>query len=252
MMALEADPLRLVGFDADEQLLGEDMRMLPAGVGRPATFPSSPARRRLVGVGATLTGVTLVLGVGLIVVGVVEAISGSIGLGVTASAVGAVLLATHWGWVHVAEFSANALDSRRNRELLAQRRRWLSNVEPYTRWEVSTAAAEDGSITIVTTRYLPVQARERTFTFRRDIVDREVHSGEERGAAVVERAELLRREAAARTAQERLRFETAHDAYRAALLTNADEQERLAAVRAASEALASQINANLRDPPLTE
>jgi hypothetical protein len=31
-----------------------------------------------------------------------------------------------------------------------------------------------------------------------------------------------------------------------------DEQERIRARRAASEALAHQINTNLRDPPLTE
>ena len=42
------------------------------------------------------------------------------------------------------------------------------------------------------------------------------------------------------------------DAYDRAALANADEQERLAAVRAASEALSEQINANLRNPPLVE
>ena len=47
-------------------------------------------------------------------------------------------------------------------------------------------------------------------------------------------------------------YETAHDAYERALLANADEQERVAAVRAASEALSERINSNLRDPPLLE
>jgi len=36
------------------------------------------------------------------------------------------------------------------------------------------------------------------------------------------------------------------------VLENADEQERRAAARAASEALSEQINTNLREPPLVE
>jgi hypothetical protein len=35
-------------------------------------------------------------------------------------------------------------------------------------------------------------------------------------------------------------------------MARGDEQERVAALRAASEALSERINANLRDPPLTE
>ncbi len=251
-MAPEADPLRLLGFEPDERLLDEDSGQLPTAVGRPETLPPSPSRRPLVGVGATLTGVTLLVGIALIAVGVGEAISNAIVLAVAAIVVGLGLVGTHWGWVHVAEFSANALESRRNRGLLERRRGWLSKVEPYARWEVSTAVAQDGSITIITTSHRPVQRGERTFTFVREIADREVHSGDEPAATVTERAELLRREAAARTEQERLRYLVAHDAYQTALLADADEQQQLAAVRAASEALSAQINTNLRDPPLTE
>jgi hypothetical protein len=69
---------------------------------------------------------------------------------------------------------------------------------------------------------------------------------------VTERAELLRRQAAQDTARERERYEAAHDAYEQAMLENADEQERLAAARAASQALSEQINTNLREPPLVE
>ena len=67
-----------------------------------------------------------------------------------------------------------------------------------------------------------------------------------------ERAELLRRQAAADQSRERERYEVARDAYERALLANADDQERLAAVRAASEALSERINTHLRDPPLVE
>jgi hypothetical protein len=84
-------------------------------------------------------------------------------------------------------------------------------------------------------------------------VDREeVHSAEEPGAAVAERAELLRREAAADTNRERQLYAVAADAYETALLDRDDEQQRRDARRAASEALSHQINAKLRDPPLIE
>ncbi len=47
-------------------------------------------------------------------------------------------------------------------------------------------------------------------------------------------------------------FEFASEAYRAALLHDDDERERVAARKAASAALSERINANLRDPPLVE
>ena len=63
---------------------------------------------------------------------------------------------------------------------------------------------------------------------------------------------MLRREAAQDTERERERYQIAADAYESALLDDADEQQRLLAQRAASEALSEQINSNLRDPPLVE
>ena len=252
-MASDTDPAELVGLEPDERLLSGDLHALPEAVGRPETLPESPARRRIVAIGATLTGVTLIGGVALLILGVVIATSTGFGVGAIALILlGAVLVSTHWGWVHVAELSANSLERRRNSALLDRRRRWLAGIAPYARWEVSTSTDSDGSIIIVTTRSRPVRCGESGFTFVREIVAREVHSGEEPAAAVAERAELLRRQAAASTERERERYEAAYDAYQTALLAHADEQERLAAVRAASEALSEGINANLRDPPLTE
>jgi hypothetical protein len=252
-MSGKADPLEFVGREPDERLLEDDLGQLPESVGRPEPVPRSPARRRLVGLGATLTGVSLVGGIGLIVVGVAEAVANGFGpAAIVALVIGILLVVTHWGWVHVAEAGANSLEARHNRELLARRRRWLAGLEPYTRWEVMTSAGADGSITIFTLRHRPVRCGERGFTFVREIAAREVHSGEEPGAVVTERAELLRRRAAADTERERERFQIAHDAYQRALIEDADEQQRLAAVRAASEALSERINANLREPPLIE
>lgn len=252
-MPSEADPTEMVGLEPDERLLSEDLHALPDSVGRPETLPPSALRRRLVGLGATLTGITLVGGIALVIIGVVVAVTSGATLGaIGLIVVGAVLAGTHWGWVHVAEASANSLERRRNAALLARRRRWLAGIAPYVRWEVSTSAEKDGSIEIVTTRFRPVRCGSNGFTFVREIVARESHSGEEPAAAVAERAELLRREAAASTTRERQRYEAANDAYQTAVLAHADEQERLAAVRAASEALSEQINSNLRDPPLAE
>jgi hypothetical protein len=206
-----------------------------------------------VGLGATLTGVSLIGGLALIVLGLVLALSNGSSLAtVTAFVIGALLVGTHWGWVHMAELSANNLEARRNSPLLERRREWLGGIGPYPRLEVNASTGDDGSIAIVTVRYRPVAHSERTFTFVREEVARELHSGEEPAATVAERAELLRRQAALDTAREREVFEAAHDAYQRAVLANADETERLAAVRAASEALSEQINSNLRDPPLVE
>jgi hypothetical protein len=242
----------LVGCVADDRLLDEDLANLPLGVGRPATIPPSRIRGRLVGVGATLTGATLIGGIALIVLGVVVAVAGGISLGVVAALViGAILTATHWGWVHVAEATADAIEARRDSEITVRRRRWLETIEPYTRYEIETDVGDDGSITIDRVRYRPVRTGERRFTFTREIEHRDVHSGDEPGAAITERAELLRRQAAADTERERERFEAAHDAYQKALLAEGSEREQVEARRAESKALSERINSNLRDPPLT-
>lgn len=247
------NPAELVGREPDDRLLGEDLDKLPQAVGRPSAIPQSRARRRIVGTGATLTAVSLVAGVVLVLLGVVEAISSGVDVtAVLAALLGAILIATHWGWVHVAELTANSLEARGNVETLDQRRQWLVSIEPYTRFEVSTEVQDDGSIAIYSVRHRPVVAGEDRFTFVREIAHREVHSPDEPAAAVTDRAETLRREAALATEQERRRYEIAADAYRTALIGSSDDEQRRLAQRAASEALSGQINSNLRDPPLVE
>ena len=250
---LSMDPAELVDATADERLLSEPQANLPAAIGRPEPLPPpSAARKQIVGVGATLTGVTLVTGTALVVLGVVLLIvSGGVSA-IAALVVGIVLISTHWGWVHVAELTGNAIENRHNSGALDRQRMWLEQIEPYTRYEVTTSVDEDGSIRIVRTRYQPEPTGSRRFIFTSAIEREEVHSAEETGAAVTERAELLRREAAANTERERERFRIAADAYETALLDAGDERERQAARRAASEALSEQINANLREPPLVE
>jgi hypothetical protein len=243
----------LVGREPDERLLSQDLDQLPDAVGRPETAPPSRARRRVVGAGATLTGVSLVLGVVLVLVGVIDGLASGIdATSVLAFLVGVLLIGTHWGWVHVAEITANSLEGRANADVVARQRQWLAAIEPYARIEVSTAVEDDGSITIYSVRHRPVPSGDRGFTFVREVEHREVHSADEPAAAVTERAEHLRREAALVTERERERYEIAAEAYRAALHGREDDEQHRLAQRAASEALSNQINTHLRDPPLVE
>lgn len=247
------DSLELVGFSPDDRLLGADLDKLPAAVGQPEAVPPSRARSRIVATGATLTGVSLVAGVVLILIGAIEAISSGIdAAGLIAIVVGAILISTHWGWVHVAEITANSIENRGNAAVIDHRRQWLAAIEPYTHVEVSTEALDDGSIAIQSVAHRPVRAGTDTFTFVREITQREVHPPDEPAAAVTERAEALRREAALATEQERQRYSVAADAYRDALMDRDDDEQRRLARRAASEALSRQINSNLREPPLVE
>lgn len=252
-MTQESNPVQFVDREPDERLLSEDAAKLPEDVGRPEAIVPSPVRGRIVGTGATLTAASLILGSLLVLLGLIDAVSSGIdGLSIAILVVGAILVTTHWGWVHVAELTANSIEGRSTAEVEDRRGQWLSAIQPYPRFEITTSVEEDGSITIERVAYRPVVSGERRFTFAREIEQEEVHPGDEPAATVTERAELLRRQAAQDTERERERYQIAADAYESALLDDADEQQRRLAQRAASEALSGQINSNLRDPPLIE
>jgi hypothetical protein len=250
-MSHQPDVVELLGRSPDERLLAGDAP-LPAAVGRPAPLPVSRRRSTIVGTGAAMTGITLVGGIILFAVGAIDALANGSVFALVLMLVGLVLAGTHWGWVHVAELTANSVQSREARPVVTGNRQWLARIEPYTRYEVSTRVADDGSICIVRHRYRPVPSGSRAFTFVAETESEELHSGDEPAAAVTERAELLRREAARATEREHERYEIAAEAYNDALLHADDERERVAARRAASAALSEQINENLRDPPLLE
>jgi hypothetical protein len=251
-VAHETDTDSLLGRVADERLVTEH-RQLPAAIGRPAPIEPSSARRWIVGTGATLTGATLLAGIALLILGVVTLIGNGVGaLSVAALVGGAALVATHWGWVHVAEWTASDLEGRQERQALERREQWLLAIQPYTRYEISTGVGEDGSITIVRTRHRPVPAGADRFTFETEVEHTEVHSPEEPGAAVAERAEALRRQAALDTDAERRRFEDAAGEQQVERLRAEAEERVKAALRAESQALSERINSNLREPPLTE
>lgn len=252
-MGAEIDPLEFLGREPDERLLGADLSALPETAGRPEEPRPAASRGRIVAVGATMTGLTLVGGAVLAAFAIVDSVVSGLGAAqVVMLVLGVLLVATHWGWVHVAELAAQSADVRGNRSVQERNRRWLASIEPYTRWSVSSSALQDGSIAILTLRHRPVVRGDRHFSFAAEVVDRELHSGEEPAAEVAARAEELRRRAAAATADSRARYEAVRAADDQARLEAADEVQRIAAVRAASEALSERINAHLRDPPLIE
>jgi hypothetical protein len=250
-MAAGADPVpELAALDPDARLLAEDLPALPDTIGRPEPIPPSRAGRRIVALGVALTGTTLVLGCLLLALGAVLVLGGSNGAGVAALVAGAVLAGTHWGWVHVAELSNQHLERRDHQEIVDRRATWLAAIEPYARTNVTTRATTDGGLEIVTVRHEPHRASAQTFTFSRREVAIERHSAEEPAAVIAERAETLRAAAAAETERARETWAAAAGAHELEQIRATDQAEREAADHAAAQALAEQLNANLRSPPL--
>ncbi len=249
----EPEPAELVGRLADEGLLDPTATNLPAELGHAEIIPAARSRPGIVAAGVAMTGATLLGGLALMAVALVSAFSDGADLvkGVL-FAIGLILVATHWGWVHVAEAVAQGIEVRGGREVVDRRQMWLRGIAPYARFEVHTEVEEDGAIAIERVAYRPVLGRADRFTFVREVEHREVHSSEEPAANVTERAERLRREAALDTEREQARYLAAADEHETARLLEADERERLEAQRAASRALSDQINANLQQPPLEE
>jgi hypothetical protein len=250
-MATDADPAELVGRHAQKSLL--EMSELPRSLAKPVPLPARTTPGWLVPLGATLTGVTLLLGVALAIFGALDGLaSGFDTYSLLALVVGIILASTHWGWVHVAEATVTHLGAQDAASQTERGNEWLTRIAPYSRHEVMTTTEEDGSITILERRHFPVPVGEDAFSFESEIVSSERQPPEAPSAVVAERAELLRRRAAAATERERQRYEVASDAYERSRMRAEDEAERRAAARAASEALTERINANLSDPPLTE
>ena len=196
---------------------------------------------------------TLIGGVALAILGASELVFADGGaLAILALVIGIVLAATHWGWVHVAEVSAEGIERRGNVDVIEHRRAWLSAIAPFTRYEIATDAGADGSITIRRIRHRPIRCSDQTFVFEQHSELTETHPADTPAAVVAERAELLRRQAAADTESERRRFQVRAEQLDRAALADSDNRERQLAQAAASRALSDQINANLRDPPLIE
>src|SRR5579872_2079258 len=137
-MANEPAPEELIGLAADQQLLAGDAQ-LPEVLGRPLPIPRARAHGAIVNAGVAMTGLALIGGIALFLIALVDAFSnGASLLDGGLLALGIVLVATHWGWVHVAEASARALDAGQHREIVDHRQHWLQSIAPHTYREVRT------------------------------------------------------------------------------------------------------------------
>jgi hypothetical protein len=242
-----------LGVPADERLAAADGANLPDAE-RYSEPPLSTHRHdRLVAAGSVLTGATLVGGGVLLAYGAWRALFHSGGtLDVAVGAIGLLLVATHWGWVHVAEYVGLTIDERQERGAEERRQEWLGGIEPYARFSVSTGVLDDASTRIERVLHRPVITDRRTFTFVREIAGEETYDPDASAADIAAAVETMRRRARLDTDRLRGNWEAASTAYAAVLAGAHDDRERLEAQRAAATALSDHINASLLEPPLVE
>jgi hypothetical protein len=236
----------------DRRLTAEDLGNLPETEQRREPDLSSEAHDRLVSAGATLTGATLIGGAALLIYGVWQLLDGGGALDAVLAAIGALLLSTHWGWVHVAEYVGLSIDEHRRRESDRDRQKWLETVQPYPRYSVVTRVRDDAATQVLRFRHRPVLTAEHTFTFVRELDAERTFDAETPAAEIAATVEALRHQAQLDTDRLRESWEAGSTTYQAALLHAHDDEERREAHRAAATALSEHINASLLEPPLSE
>ncbi|MGZ4295767.1 MAG: hypothetical protein ACXVE4_01630 [Solirubrobacteraceae bacterium] len=245
--------LAFLGVTPDPRLLDEDLLNLPVAEQRREPPVSTQRHERLVAAGSVLTGVSLVGGVILLLyAGARLLFDGGGAFDAVLAGIGFVLAATHWGWVHVAEYVGLTIDARQAREIEGDRQQWLSTIEPYPRFSVGTSVGDDGTTRVQRFLHRPVLTDRKTFTFVRESDTEHIHDVDAPAEAIATDVETMRRQARLQTDRMRELWDTASTAYSAALLSARDDQERLAAQRAAALALSEHINASLLDAPLVE
>ena len=242
-----------LGVAADKRLLGKDLANLPEAEQHREAVVSSRQHDRLVAAGSLLTGVTLVGGAAMLLYGAWRLLfEGGGAFDAVLAGIGILLASTHWGWVHVAEYIGLTIDEHQRRLSDERRQEWLDTIQPYPRFSISTSVLDDASTRVERVLHQPVLTAQHTFTFVREVDAEEtfdVHASAEMIATTVE---TMRRQARLETDRLRGLWEAASTAYTAALLSAEDDQQRLAAQRAAATALSEHINASLLKPPLVE
>lgn len=253
MADTEPGMIAFLGARADRRLIDEDLGALPETEQRHDSVLSTRVHDRLLAAGSLLTGITLVVGVATLLYGAGQALLGSGGsFDVVLAAIGGLLVSTHWGWVHVAEYAGLTIDERRQRAREAGAREWLAGIHPYPRFSVSTTVLSDASTLVQRFAHEPVLTTPRTFTFLRRVDAEQRYDADARAELVAAGVETMRRQARLDTDRLRGDWEAASSAYEAALLSAEDDHQRLAAQRAAATALSEHINASLLEPPLVE
>ncbi len=214
---------------------------------------SSKGHDRLVAAGSLLTGVTLVGGVALLLYGGVQLLfNGGGAFSAVVAVIGLLLAGTHWGWVHLAEYAGVSIDAHQQREIEARDLDWLASVEPYPRFSISTSVLDDASTRIERTLHRPVLTEQHTFTFVRQTDGETTFDPHAPAEVIATAAETMRRQARLETDRLRELWEAASSAYAAASFNAEDEEQQMAAQRAAAKALSEHINASLLEPPLVE
>jgi hypothetical protein len=195
----------------------------------------------------------LIGGAALVLYGGFEALlNGGGAFDVVVAVVGILLVATHWGWVHVAEYVGVTIDERAQRAQDARRQDWLAAIQPYPRFSVSTVVLDDASTRIERVLHRPVLTAHNTFTFVRDTEAEKTCDADAPAEVIASTVEEMRRQARIETDRIRGLWEAASSAYEVALLSADDDEQRLAAQRAAAIALSEHINESLLEPPLVE
>ena len=166
--------------------------------------------------------------------------------------IGILLAGTHWGWVHVAEYVGLTIDERQRHAADEIRREWLARIQPYPRFSVSTSVLDDASTRVERVLHQPVLTAQHTFTFVRDTDAETTYDADASAEVIATTVETMRRQARLETDRLRELWEAASTAYTAALLSAHDDQQQLAAQRAAATALSEHINASLLEPPVVE
>jgi hypothetical protein len=245
--------LAFLGVPADRRLLDEDLVNLPAAEQYHEPAVVTHKHDRLVAAGSLLTGTTLIGGGALTLYGGWEVLfNGGGAFDVVVAVVGILLVATHWGWVHVAEYLGVTIDERANRTQDARRQEWLEAIQPYPRFSVSTVVLDDASTRIERVLHRPVLTAHNAFTFVRETEAEKTYDADVPAQVIASSVEEMRRQARIETDRTRGLWEAASSAYAATLSSADDDKQRLAAQRAAAIALSEHINESLLEPPLVE
>ena len=108
--------IAFLGVPADRRLLNEDLFNLPAAEQRREPEIATEKHDRLVAAGSLLTGVSLIGGAAMALYGGWQVLFNGGGvLDAVVAVIGILLVATHWGWVHVAEYAGLTIDEHQQR-----------------------------------------------------------------------------------------------------------------------------------------
>jgi hypothetical protein len=245
--------VQFLGVPADRRLLDGELDGLAGLRPRPTLTTTTARHDRLVAAGSVMTAVTLIGGGAMAIYGGEQILFGDGGaFADVLTVIGILLVATHWGWVHVAEYIGAGIDQRQDRANRARTDLWLQTIEPYPRITVSTSVLADASTSIERVLFRPVLTEAHTFTFVREADTAVTYDADTPAQVIADKVETLRRQTRLETDRVAELWETASTAYAAALQDAHGDEQRLAAQRAAATALSEHLNASLLEPPLVE